>query len=67
MKRVGKILSLVMLMVVLSTSLGFAGTLNLMETYPADGATGTAIENVSVKLSRIREDLKKYLTKEGLI
>ena len=50
MKRVGKILSLVMLMVVLSTSLGFAGTLNLMETYPADGATGTAIENVSVKL-----------------
>ena len=50
MKRVGKILSLVMLMVVLSTSLGFAGTLNLLETYPADGATGTAIENVSVKL-----------------
>ena len=50
MKRVGKILSLVMLMVVLSTSLCFAGTLNLTETYPADGATGTSIENVSVKL-----------------
>ena len=50
MKRVGKIFSLVMLIVVLSTSLCFAGTLNLVETYPADGATGTSIENVSVKL-----------------
>ena len=50
MKRVGKIFSLVMLIVVLSTSLCFAGTLNLTDTYPADGATGTSIENVSVKL-----------------
>ncbi len=50
MKRVGKILSLVTLIVVLSTSICFAGTLNLTETYPADGATGAAIENLSVKL-----------------
>lgn len=50
MKRVGKILSLVTLMVVLSTSLCFAGTLNLTETYPEDGATGAAIENLGVKL-----------------
>ncbi len=50
MKRVGKILSLVTLLVVLSTSFGFAGTLNLLETYPADGAKGAAIENLSMKL-----------------
>ena len=50
MKRIGKILSLVTLLVVLSTSFGFAGTLNLLETYPADGAKGAAIENLSMKL-----------------
>ena len=50
MKRAGRILSLIALIVVLSTSLCFAGTLNLTETYPADGATGTAIENLGVKL-----------------
>lgn len=50
MKRIGKILSLVTLLVVLSTSFCFAGTLNLTETYPADGATGAAIENLGVKL-----------------
>lgn len=50
MKRMGKILSLVTLMVVLSTSLCFAGTLNLVETYPADGSKGAAIENLGMKL-----------------
>lgn len=52
MKRAGKILSLIVLIVAFSTSLGFAetGALALKDTYPKDGATGTSIENVSVKL-----------------
>lgn len=50
MKRVAKILSLVTLIVVLSTSLCFAGTLNLTDTYPADESKGAAIENLSIKL-----------------
>ena len=50
MKRGAKILSLVTLIVVLSTSLCFAGTLNLEDTYPVDGSKGAAIENLSIKL-----------------
>ena len=50
MKRAGKILSLVTLIVVLSTSLCFAGELTLKESYPKDGATGASIENLGVKL-----------------
>lgn len=50
MKRAGKILSLVTLIVVLSTSLCFAGELNLEESYPKDGATGASMENLGVKL-----------------
>lgn len=52
MKRAGKILSLVVLMIAFSTTLCFAetSTLTLKDTYPKDGATGTSIENVSVKL-----------------
>ena len=50
MKRLAKILSLVTLIVVLSASLCFAGTLELEETYPVDGSKGAAIENLSIKL-----------------
>lgn len=62
MKKVGKILSLVTIFVMLTASFCFAapeenedgtdgsGTLVLKETYPKDGATGTAVENVGVKL-----------------
>ncbi len=50
MKRAGKIISLVALIVVFSTSLAFAGTVNLKDSYPKDGATGTSIENLGVKL-----------------
>lgn len=50
MKRVGKILSLVTLIVVLSTSLCFAGTLTLDDSYPKDGSKGAAVENLGIKL-----------------
>lgn len=56
MKRIGKILSLVVILTVLSTSFCFAaaadgaGKLELKDTYPKDGATGTAVENMGVKL-----------------
>ncbi|MCI8608410.1 MAG: Ig-like domain-containing protein [Firmicutes bacterium] len=52
MKRAGKILSLIVLIIAFSTSLCFAetGTLTLKDTYPKDGATGTAMENMSMKL-----------------
>jgi len=50
MKRAGKILSLVALIIVLSTSLCFAGTLTLNDSYPKDGSKGAAIENLGIKL-----------------
>lgn len=63
MKKIGKILSLVTIFVMLTATCCFAapadgngteadgvGKLVLKETYPKDGATGTAIENVGVKL-----------------
>lgn len=55
MKRIGKILSLVVILTVLSTAFCFAeaeaaGKLVLKDTYPKDGATGTAVENMGVKL-----------------
>lgn len=56
MKRIGKILSLVVILTVLSTAFCFAaaadgaGKLELKDTYPKDGATGTAVENMGVKL-----------------
>lgn len=62
MKKIGKILSLVTIFVMLTASFCFAapeadadgtagsGTLVLKETYPEDGAKGTAVENVGVKL-----------------
>ena len=50
MKRTGKILSLVLLIVVLSTSVCFAGTLSLEDSYPQDGSKGAAVENLGIKL-----------------
>lgn len=50
MKRAGKILSLVTLIIVFSTSLCFAGELTMKESYPKDGATGASIENLGVKM-----------------
>lgn len=56
MKRLGKILSLVVILTVLAAAYGFAadtqgtGKLVLSDTYPKDGATGTAVENMGIKL-----------------
>ena len=55
MKRAGRILSLVIVTIMLCTAVcladgASAGNFKLVEAYPKDGATGTAMENVGVKL-----------------
>ncbi len=50
MKRIGAIISLTLLIVMLTTSLAFAGTLELVSSYPEDGDGGFQIENTGVKL-----------------
>ncbi len=56
MKKLGKILSLVVILVMMTATFAFAetaagaGKLVLDTTYPKDGATGTAIENMGIKL-----------------
>ena len=62
MKKAGRILSLVIILVMLTASFCFAapaedvqdtesqGTLVLKDTYPKDGSKGASIENMSVKL-----------------
>lgn len=49
-KRIGAILAACMLTVMMSASVCFAGTLGIEKTSPKDGETGTAIENLGVKL-----------------
>ena len=68
MKRTGRILlilALVVMTVILSAGMAFAdgeaGGLKLVETYPADGSKGAAIENFDVKLY-----FDGVLTKEAL-
>lgn len=50
MKRLGTIISLTLLIVMLTTSFAFAGTLVLESSYPEDGDGGFQIENTGVKL-----------------
>lgn len=50
MKRIGAIISLVVLLVLLSTSFAFAATFAVTETSPSDGQTGMAIDNMGVKV-----------------
>lgn len=50
MKRLGAIVSLTLLIVMMSTSLAFAGTLELVDSYPRDKDGGFQIENTGVKL-----------------
>ena len=55
MKRAGRILSLVIVTIMLCTAVCFAdsaaaGSFNLVEAYPKDGATGTAMETVGVMM-----------------
>ena len=62
MKKAGRILSLVIILVMMATAFSFAapaedaqqtdtkGGLTLLKTYPEDGSKGASIENMSVKL-----------------
>ncbi len=52
MKRTGAILSLVIVMLMMSATLCFGAEsgLQIKEQYPADGATGTAIDNAGIKI-----------------
>ena len=52
MKKTGAILCLVMVLFMMSATLCFGteGGLQIKEQYPADGATGTAIDNAGIKI-----------------
>lgn len=52
MKRTGAITILALIIIIMTTGIGFAAekTLTLDKTYPEDGATGTSIDNLSIKL-----------------
>ena len=50
MKRTGRILSLVLLIVMLASSLTFADALELEDTYPKNGYKNAAIDNFGIKL-----------------
>lgn len=61
MKKAGRILSLVIILVMITASLCFAapadgqqaeagGSLTLLDTYPKDGSSGASIDNMSIKL-----------------
>lgn len=76
MKRIGKILSLAMIICMLATSFCFADTLTLENSYPADGSTGASIENLGVKLEfggnmsaskagKVNKDVFKLTDDEG--
>ena len=66
MKRTGRILSLVMILVIMATAVCFAGTeggLKLTGTYPEDGYKGAATENMGVKLyfdGQLTEEIKGF-------
>lgn len=52
MKRVGTVICLTLIMMLMSATACFAadGELKIKEQYPRDGATGTSVENVSLKI-----------------
>lgn len=74
MKRIGAILCLCVMALAMSASVCFAeqGGLTIKEQYPEDGATGTSVENVSIKIwfnqdvrpkdQNMRKANKKYIT-----
>lgn len=49
-KRIGASIVLTLLMVMLTTSFAFAGTLEIKDSYPRDGDKGMQVENSGVKL-----------------
>ncbi len=52
MKRIGAVLCLSVMLIAMSASVCFAGQgdLAIKDQYPKDGATGTAVENASIKV-----------------
>lgn len=52
MKRISAIVTLVLMMVMMTASFSFAaeGELQIKDQYPKDGATGTSVENASIKI-----------------
>lgn len=50
MKRMGRILSLTVIIVLLSAGIGFAGSLTLEDTFPQEGKANLNPQNVAVKL-----------------
>lgn len=73
MKKIGKILSLSILMVVLSFPLCFASGLELVTSYPEEGSNYSMLENVMIKLefsedvsaANIQESNKSAFTLKG--
>ncbi|MBR5229804.1 MAG: hypothetical protein IKW01_03015 [Firmicutes bacterium] len=67
MKKAGRILSLAVILIMLTTAVCFAapqtgaeGGLNLIATYPEDGSKGAAIDNMGIKLyfdTQLTEDV----------
>ncbi|QIB68123.1 hypothetical protein Ami103574_01820 [Aminipila butyrica] len=67
MKRsIGAIAALVLLMVMMTTSFGFAGTLKLEDSYPRDGDKGMQVENSGVKLYFNQKMIAKNNIEENL-
>lgn len=58
-KRIGAIVVLTLLTVMMTTSLCFAGTLGLEDSYPRDGDKGMAVDNSGVKLYFDQEMINK--------
>lgn len=73
MKKIGKILSLSILMVMLSFPLCFASGLELVNSYPEEGSNYSMLENVTIKLefsedvsaANIKESNKSAFTLKG--
>lgn len=65
-KRFGAILALTLLIVMMTTSFCFAGTLTIDDTYPRNGDTGMQIENSGVKLYFNQDMINKDNEKANL-
>ena len=50
MKRIGAIVSLLVILIVLSTSMSFASGLTLISSFPEDGDSSLMPANIAVKL-----------------
>lgn len=64
-KSIGAVVALVLLLVMMTTSFGFAGTLKLEDSYPRDGDKGMQVENSGVKLYFNQNMIAKNNIKEN--